>query len=321
MRLGEYVYELKGVSQVYKKGKTMVTANDDISLTIREGEILGVLGPNGAGKSTLIKQMVGQLKPTKGQVLFCGEDVMKHTRHVSSMVAYYAQEPHVLSALKVHEALSFTGRLRGMSASDAEKQAKELLEQFDMEALGNKLLKQLSGGQKRLIGIGTALIGRSPVLIFDEPTNELDPKKRRLVWNLIQERNREGATIILVTHNVLEAEQVVDRAAVINHGRLLAIDHVATLKQKVDQRLKFELTTENGRRAEAAAALHHFGIVQESSENRLLLLVEKSLAGRVLEHIIEHTGLPIVEYAVVPPSLEDVYFHIDDLARKEASVS
>lgn len=125
----------------------------------------------------------------------------------------------------------------------------------------------------------------------------------------------------MVTHNVLEAEQVVDRAVVINHGRLLAIDHVATLKQKVDQRLKFELTTENGRRAEAAAALYHYGIVQESGENRLLLLVEKNVAGRVLEYIIDHTELPILEYAVVPPSLEDVYFHIDDLAMKEVSAS
>jgi ABC-2 type transport system ATP-binding protein len=319
--LQEYVYELKGVSQLYKKGKTSVTANDDISLTIREGEILGVLGPNGAGKSTLIKQMVGQLKPTKGQVLFCGEDVFKHTRTIASMVAYYAQEPHVLSALKVHEALAFTGRLRGMQAREADKQAIELLEQFDMAEWRGKPLKQLSGGQKRLIGIGTALIGRSPVLILDEPTNELDPKKRRLVWNLIKERNREGATIILVTHNVLEAEQVVDRAAVINHGRLLAIDHVATLKQKVDQRLKFELTAGNGRRAEAAAALAPFGIVQELGENRLLLLVEKQQASHVLAYIIEHAELPIIEYAVVPPSLEDVYFHIDDMARKEAAIS
>lgn len=317
----ECVYELKGVNQVYRKGKTMVTANEDISLTIREGEILGILGPNGAGKSTLIKQMVGQLKPTKGQILFCGEDVMKQTRRVASLVAYYAQEPHVLAALKVREALSFTGRLRGMNACDAEKQAKELLEQFDMAEMGNKLLKQLSGGQKRLISIGTALIGHSPVLIFDEPTNELDPKKRRLVWNLIQERNRAGATIILVTHNVLEAEQVVDRAAVINHGRLLAIDHIATLKQKVDQRLKFELTIENGRRAEAATALQHFGIAQENGENRLLLLVEKEQASRALAHIVEHPELPIIEYAVVPPSLEDVYFHIDGLAQKEVSAS
>lgn len=319
--MSEFVYEVIGVSQVYKKGKSQVTANDHISLNIREGEIVGVLGPNGAGKSTLIKQMVGQLKPSKGQVLFCGEEVIKHTRAIASMVAYYAQEPHVLAALKVSEALAFTGRLRGMPAKDAQKQAKELLEQFDMESMGGKMLKQLSGGQKRLIGIGTALIGHSPVLILDEPTNELDPQKRRLVWNLIQKRNQEGATIILVTHNVLEAEQVVDRVAVINHGKLLAIDHVSSLKQKVDQRLKFELTIENGRRAEVLAAILPYGIVQESGENRLLLLVEKQLASRALDFIVEHAELPIVEYSIVPPSLEDVYFHIDQMAREEAWIS
>ncbi|SDM77581.1 ABC-2 type transport system ATP-binding protein [Paenibacillus sp. yr247] len=238
------VYDVQQVCQTYNKGK--IKANEDISFRISEGEILGILGPNGAGKTTLMKLMVGHLKPTSGRILFYGEDVGAITKKVAGSVAYFSQEPHVLHALKAWEALAYTGRLRGMAKREAENEAEALLEQFGIAELRDKPLKKMSGGQKRLIGIGTALIGESPVLILDEPTNELDPQNRRLIWSLIKEKNRAGATVLLVTHNILEAEQVVDRVAVINCGRLLAIDSVGKLKQRVDQRLKFELALEPG---------------------------------------------------------------------------
>jgi len=307
--MNDRIYEVQNVSHTYKKGK--VKANDSITFYIQAGEVLGILGPNGAGKSTLIKQLVGHLKPTEGRVLYNGIDVYKQTRHVASEVAYYSQEPHVLSALKVTEALVYTGLLRGMRRKDAEREAEHLLERFELSDVRHKLLKQLSGGQRRMVGIGTSLIGSARVLILDEPTNELDPKKRRLVWHLIQEQQARGATIILVTHNVLEAESVVDRVAVVNHGKLLAIDSVAKLKQRVDQRLRFEIQTVFGQREEAAAAMEDWGIVQQTGENRLCVLVDKPNASVVLDRLIQSQHLPIEEYSVLPPSLEDVYFHID----------
>ncbi|MDG0872630.1 ABC transporter ATP-binding protein [Paenibacillus thiaminolyticus] len=315
--MNRVVYEVEQVNQLYKKGK--VKANIDISLQVQEGEILGVLGPNGAGKSTLIKQMIGHLKPTSGCVRYEGVDVSQHSKRIAQRVAYYSQEPHVLSSLRAREALVFTGRLRGMAKAEAERQAEELLELMGLADKGGKLLRQLSGGQRRMVGIGTVMIGRLPVLILDEPTNELDPANRRLVWNLIKERNQQGATVILVTHNVLEAEQVVDRVAVINHGRLLANDMVAKLKQKVDQRLKFELTTEFGRREVTMQALECWGQLHSNGENRLTLLVNKEDASQVLDYIAHSPDLPIEEYAVKPPSLEDVYFHIDQEVEKEVA--
>ncbi|MFC4099488.1 ABC transporter ATP-binding protein [Paenibacillus xanthanilyticus] len=314
--MSHYVFEAQEISQLYKKGKNTKLANDNISLGIERGEILGVLGPNGAGKSTLIKQLVGQLKPTSGRVLYEGSEVYAQSRRVASEVAYFSQDPHVLSDLLVMEALVFTARLRGMEARAAKREAQALLELFEMSELSGKKLSRISGGQKRMVGIGTALIGHSPVLILDEPTNELDPKKRRLVWNLIEEHNRQGATILLVTHNVLEAEQVVDRVAVINHGKLLAMDAVAKLKQRVDQRLRFEIGTTMGQRETAERELSAWGIVQEGGENRIRLLVEKHRAAALLEMIIARSDLAIEEYSVLPPSLEDVYFHIDREAEK-----
>ncbi|TJY39598.1 ABC transporter ATP-binding protein [Cohnella pontilimi] len=303
------VFEIDHVSKVYKKGK--VKANRDIHFDVLKGEVLGLLGPNGAGKSTLIQQMVAHLAPSEGEIRYEGVNVLKQPKRVAQNVAYYAQEPHTLTSLKVWEALCFTGMLRGIEKKEALRQADELLERFEMTDLRTKQLKHISGGQKRMVGIGTALIGRAPVLIFDEPTNELDPKKRRLVWDLIQERNQEGATVILVTHNVLEAEQVVDRVAVINHGRLFAIDHVSKLKQKVDQRLKFELVSEMGKSDELEHKLATWGEFVKTGENRLRLLIEKQEASRLLDFIVGNPQLPIEEYAVVPPSLEDVYFYIE----------
>jgi ABC-2 type transport system ATP-binding protein len=303
------IYEIDQVSKVYKKGK--VKANEEISFEVFQGEILGLLGPNGAGKSTLIKQMVGHLAPSAGEIRYQGKNVLKQTKYVAQQVAYYSQEPHALTTLKVWESLYFTGRLRGLAKQDALQQTDELLERFDMNDLRHKLLKHVSGGQKRLIGLGTCLIGHAPVLIFDEPTNELDPKKQRLVWDLIQERNQKGATVILVTHNVLEAEQVVDRVAVINHGKLLAIDHVSQLKQRVDQRLKLEATTKMGQSEEVRRFLGQWGVLFKTGENRFRLLVEKGEAGLLLDKLVEQMDIPIEEFSLVPPNLEDVYFHID----------
>lgn len=313
------IYEIIHISKIYKKGK--VKANDDIHFEVNEGEILGLLGPNGAGKSTLIHQMVGHQNPSLGEIRFQGINVLKQTQSVAQKVAFYSQEPHVLTSLKAWEVLFYTGRLRGMTKRNAMLETEELLARFEMEDVRNKTLSRISGGQKRLIGIGTALIGNSPVMIFDEPTNELDPKKRRLVWNMIQERNQQGATIILVTHNVLEAEQVVDRVAVINHGKLLAIDHVSKLKQKVDQRLKFELTVTSGKLEALMQYMETYGVVQRNGENRLRLLVEKNDASKVLDWIIaDKGGFQIEEYSIVPPSLEDVYFHIDQEAHHVTEV-
>ncbi|WP_035186415.1 ABC transporter ATP-binding protein [Alteribacter aurantiacus] len=302
------LFEVRNVSKTYKKGK--VKANEGISFTINEGEILGLLGPNGAGKSTLIKQIVAHVKPTEGEVIYKGRNVVEQNKRVAREVAYYSQEPHALTSLKVREAIYYSGRLRGMKRKPALEETAKLLEELELTEVANKLLKNISGGQKRLTGIGTTLIGGAGVYIFDEPTNELDPKKRRLVWDLIQQRNRKGATVILVTHNILEAEQVVDRVAVINHGRLLAINHVTELKGEVDQRLKCEITTNGAASVALTDELAGWGTLTPLSDNRSRLLISKEGAPTLLNILNKYEE--VKSYSIVPPSLEDVYFHIDN---------
>jgi len=310
----EPVYELENVTFYYKKGR--YKANDGISLTIYKGEIIGILGPNGAGKTTLIKQMIGQLAPAEGSVKFQGQEVSRNTKDVIQQIAYYSQETFALSFLKTWEAIYFTGRLKGLSKKEAKQQTEGILLRLGMETYRNKLLSKLSGGQRRLISLGTTLIGQASVIILDEPTNELDPLKRKLVWEIILELNHKGTTIILVTHNILEAEKVVHRVAVIDSGRLLAIDHVEKLKRRVDQRMRLEIYAQEASIQKVQDSLEIFGKMELVEDAKLTMLIEKNTIRTVIDLILDEK-LNISQYSLLPPSLEDVYSMLQEQQRSE----
>ncbi|EFI69843.1 ABC transporter ATP-binding protein [Lysinibacillus sp. HST-98] len=310
----EPIYELENVTFYYKKGK--FKANNGISLTIYKGEIIGLLGPNGAGKTTLIKQMIGQLAPTEGSVKFHQQEVSKNPKYVLKQTAYYSQETFALSFLKTWEAIYFTGRLKGLSKKESKQQTDNILLRLDMEAYRDKLLSKLSGGQRRLISLGATLIGQASVMILDEPTNELDPLKRKLVWDIIRELNQKGTTIILVTHNILEAEKVVHRVAVIDNGKLLAIDHVEKLKRRVDQRMRLEIYAQEASIHNIKDRLKDFGQAELVEDTKLTMLIEKNMVRTIVE-IIQDETLNINQYSLFPPSLEDVYSLLQEQQRSE----
>ncbi len=302
------LFEVRELTKIYRKGG--VRANDRICMDVRPGEILGILGPNGAGKSTLIKQMTAMIAPTSGTIRYLGRNVTAEPLEVVRRLSYCAQDPYAITSLTTRDALVYTGRLRGMSPSDARARACALIARLQLEEVAHTRVGGLSGGQVKLVGIAAALVGRVEALILDEPTNALDPAKRRLVWDVIVQRNREeGTTVILVTHNVLEAEGVVDRVAVIDYGRLLGLDSVGRLKDMVDERLRIEVTCTFGRRCVAERALKGMGFVEVLGENRLRLYVDRDRAGRVLDQLVANgEEMACEEYKVIPPSLEDAYF-------------
>lgn len=234
------VYTIRSLSKTYP-GQTRA-ANDDISFDVEAGEIFGLLGDNGTGKSTLVKQMANLLRPTSGTITLFGKPIDADPMHVPLHVGYMPQDGRALNSLTVAEALYFTAHLRGRSRGDAHSERERLIDLWGLGELRSKPTNRLSGGQARLLQLAVAMAGRPPVLILDEPTNELAPQRRRQVWENLRAENRDrGTTIIFITHDALEAEKIIQRVGILGDGRLLALGSPQTLKQRIDRALRLEL--------------------------------------------------------------------------------
>lgn len=302
------VCQVKNLTKIYKNSSKI--ANDAISLDIFEGEIFGLLGPNGAGKSTLVNQIAGLVRPTSGSIsLFC-MDVVKRPQIIPHYIALHPQSSAALADLYPEEALLFTARLRGASPTRARTQVQTLTEELGIASLYKKRLRQLSGGQRQLVNLAVAMIEDRPIQIFDEPTNNLDPSVRRLIWEKLLELNKRGRTIILVTHNVLEAERVVSRIAIINEGRLLAIGTPGDLKARVDQRVSLELLF----KAEYSAYgtfLQTLGETHALTQQHWTLLCAREDLQKTIDQIVTQIGLECLDdFRILTPSLEDVYLQL-----------
>ncbi|GHO70209.1 ABC transporter ATP-binding protein [Ktedonobacter sp. SOSP1-52] len=302
------VYRIEHLTKVYKNASKK--ANDDISLNVFEGEIFGLLGPNGAGKSTLINQITGLVRPTTGSISLFGMDAVKQPQMIPHYVSLQPQQSIALADLYPEEALLFTAQLRGASFAKARAQVRTLIEELDLGAMRKKRLRFLSGGQRQLVNLAVAMIEDRPIQIFDEPTNNLDPSIRRLVWGKLLALNKRGITIVLVTHNVLEAERVVTRVAIINDGRLLSIGTPGELKARVDQRMKIDLLfkTECSTRGKF---LYTLGDVQALTQLHWTLLCDRSNLQHVVAQIVSQIGLECLDdFRILTPSLEDVYLQL-----------
>jgi ABC-2 type transport system ATP-binding protein len=234
--------EVEGLSRTHRgrRGAPDVLATDGVSLAVGQGEVFGLLGPNGAGKTTLVRQLVGVLRPDAGRVRLLGHDITTERSAAPRLVAYLAQDEPALAELPVGLAIETTGRLRGLPRGPARAARDGLLEELGLGDVAGRPLSALSGGQRRLAHVATALVGDRPLLVLDEPTTGLDPTARRAVWDALG-RRRTTTTVVLVTHNVLEAETVLDRVAVLDRGRVIASDTPGRLKAMVSDEVRLDL--------------------------------------------------------------------------------
>lgn len=225
-------FEVRNLHKTYDSTPPVV-ANDSISFTVEPGEAFGLLGPNGAGKTTLVRQLVGLLQPTSGDIRLFGERLRPgRDRRIGRTVGYLPQSTFALGEFRVAEAIEWTAILRGCGKGPAHTETHELLEVLELAPLRDRQLRKLSGGQRRLVQLGMTLVGRLPVLILDEPTADIDPVLRTRIWDLVAARARAGAAIVLVTHDVAEAEHVLNRVAILDEGRVAALGTPAELKAR-----------------------------------------------------------------------------------------
>src|SRR6201997_1658100 len=197
-------------------------AVDGIDLDVRQGEIFGVLGPNGAGKTTTLKMLATLLPIDAGQARVFGVDVAREPHRIRQLLGVTGQYASVDEELTAAENLWMFGRLQGLRSPDAKATATRLLAQFGLEDAASKQLKQFPGGMRRRLALAASLIPRPPLIFLDEPTTGLDPRTRGQMWDTIRQLVRDGATVLLTTQYLDEADQLADRIAVIDRGRKVA---------------------------------------------------------------------------------------------------
>ena len=208
-------------------------AVDELNLIVATGEIFGLLGPNGAGKTTTVGILTTRVIPTSGQALVGGIDVVRHPTLAKQILGIVSQVNTLDRQLTVWENLYFHGRLFGMGAHESRQVADELLGKFQLARWAKASVYALSGGMAQRLMVARAIFHRPAVLFLDEPTAGLDPQSRLALWDMLRQLNAEGQTILLTTHYMEEAEQLCGRVAIMDHGKILALDTPAQLMRQV----------------------------------------------------------------------------------------
>jgi ABC-2 type transport system ATP-binding protein len=231
-RVGGEIIRTWQLTKVYPG--TDFAAVDRLDLTVHPREIFGLLGPNGAGKTTTAGMLTTRVIPTSGEAHVAGVDVVAHPARAKQLIGVVSQQNTLDRSLTVWENLYFHGLLFGVPAREARRVTDELLEQFVLSKWAKASVYALSGGMAQRLMVARAIFHRPAVLFMDEPTAGLDPQSRLALWEILGRLNEQGQTIMLTTHYMEEADQLCDRVAIMDHGRILALDTPAKLKQSID---------------------------------------------------------------------------------------
>lgn len=228
------VIVIEGLTKVFDGRGGPLRAVEDLNLRVHRGEIFGLLGPNGAGKTTTVGMLTTRVIPTEGRALVGGIDVVARPATAKQVIGVVPQTNTLDRALDVSENLYFHGRYFGMTARQSHDRTSELLEQFRLADRATANVNEMSGGMAQRLMVARAIMHDPDVLFLDEPTSGLDPQSRLALWDVINELHGRGQTIVLTTHYMEEADQLCERVAIIDHGRLLALDTPAALKRSIE---------------------------------------------------------------------------------------
>jgi ABC-2 type transport system ATP-binding protein len=288
-------------------------AVDQLNLDVRAGEIFGLLGPNGAGKTTTAGMLTTRVVPTSGRAFLGGVDIAAHPALAKQLSGIVSQQNTLDRQLTVWENLYFHGRLFGVGAKASRRIATELLEQFQLARWAKASVYALSGGMAQRLMVARAIFHRPSVLFLDEPTAGLDPQSRLALWELLGQLHRDGQTIVLTTHYMEEADQLCERVAIMDHGKILALDTPAALKQTVgaDTIVTVKAGGDQARLAEVLSR-EVAGVTRSRvTDGGLELHVQGGdrLAPRVVR-AAESGGFDLVDLSISEPSLETVFINL-----------
>jgi ABC-2 type transport system ATP-binding protein len=294
---------IDGLTKTYRGG---VRANDDVHLRVGAGEVYGLLGHNGAGKTTLVNQVVGLVAPDAGTIVLDGHDLVADPGLARRLCSIQPQAQVPITGLTPRRAIELTGRLRGGRADAMRRRTAALADALDIGEWMDTDAARLSGGVKRLTSFAMAAVAPGRLVILDEPTNDVDPVRRRLLWAQVRALADAGSGVLLVTHNVVEAERSVDRLAILDRGRVVVEGTPVELKSSVAGDLRLDLTLEPGGDPPTAPAW----AVRSVRENghRMIVTVPAARAGDAAGWALaEQRAGRVEEFGLAPATLEDAY--------------
>jgi ABC-2 type transport system ATP-binding protein len=304
----------EGLVKVYGSGGKEVRALDGVDLEVPAGAVLGLLGPNGAGKTTTVRVLTTLLRPDAGRATVLGIDVVAQPQRVRERIGLSGQYAAVDENLTGRENLVMVGRLYHLGLRTARMRATELLEQFELTEAADRTAKTYSGGMRRRLDLAAALVVRPEVMFLDEPTTGLDPRTRIAMWDVIEGLVREGATLLLTTQYLEEADRLAHTIAVVDHGKVIARGTADQLKTQVGGERLHTVVHEEERLADAAALLARMTGAEPRIEQRTReLLVPVTGGAKFLVETIREfdaVGIAVDDIALRRPTLDDVFLSL-----------
>lgn len=306
------IVDITGLTKIYRDKQQSVKAVDGIDLAVQPGELFGLLGPNGAGKTTTIGICTTRTLPTSGSVRIAGIDVVAHPATARRRIGVVPQYNTLDRSLTIFENLYFHCKYFGFTGAAARERANELLQQFHLLERAKSFPSQLSGGLQQRIQIARAIAHRPKVLFLDEPSAGLDPQSRIAMWDAVRALRADGITVVLTTHYMEEADELCERVAIIDHGKVLALDSPERLKTTLgaNTRIELALRSEDSTQplAETLRALPQIRSVEQVSGG--LRLFARELDG-LLPQLMQAThSYGVRDISINEPSLETVFIEL-----------
>jgi len=307
--------QVKNVTKKYGK----FTAVDNISFTVKDGEVIGFLGPNGAGKSTTMNMITGFIEPSNGTIEVNGYDIMKKTKKAKKQIGYMPENVPLYMDLTVKEFVSYMAELKLVERKKRKEEVKTAIKETGLEEVQNKLIRNLSRGYKQRVSMAGALVGNPDVLILDEPTVGLDPKQIIEIRNLIKNLGKKH-TVILSSHILSEISQVCERVIIINKGKIVAIDTPANLEEKTKEQNILYVTVEDKEekmpnikeKIKDIKELEQVKDNEDGTKQYKIISDEKNDVRKALFEILPKEGITIFELKKAETTLEDAFIKLVD---------
>ncbi|URN95826.1 MAG: ATP-binding cassette domain-containing protein [Candidatus Pristimantibacillus lignocellulolyticus] len=319
---GEWAVEASGLVKTFGDNRAV----DGVDLNVRAGTIYGVLGPNGAGKTTTISMLATLLRADAGSARIFGYDVVKESNIVRQLIGVTGQYASVDESLSATENLIIFSRLLGLGRAEAKRKAAELLEEFSLTEAAKRPLKNFSGGMRRRLDLAASLIAQPPLIFLDEPTTGLDPRTRNQMWDTIRRLVQTGSTVLLTTQYLQEADELADRIAVIDHGRVVAEGTVNELKASVGTS-SLHLSIQHSHDMLETRRIVEKVLNARSTVSSEIGKITAPMADadRVTDLLIalREAGIQLAELSVQKPTLDEVFLTItgNDVTQEVSSTS